>query len=259
MFPSRRCTRFLLLTAALLWLVMPVQAQPPAPIVEAAPVHEASAAGDANALCCGTITPEGQKLAAFIDSMDVEHHWLNHHRISWKSGREVSSGFKMKDTHCSGFAAAASYRLHVYLLRPPEHSQEQLANAQGRWLASERARREEWVAVDMADAQRRANRGEFVVGVFAEADPHHHGHIVVIRPAEKTNAELAQDGPQDAMAGANNYNSHPVAKSFTSHQGAWPDGIRYYAHAIPWSRLPAGAPLQDEDDTEAQATHDSSR
>jgi len=237
------------------------QTQPPAPVVQAAPAQDATTVPGAppaadNALCCGTITPEGRKLAAFIDSMDVEHHWLNHHRINWKTGHEVRSGFQQKDTHCSAFAAAASYRLHVYLLRPPEHSQEQLANAQGRWLATEHARAEGWVPVDMTEAQRRANRGEFVVGVFAEADPHHHGHIVVIRPAEKTNAEMAQDGPQDAMAGTNNYNSHPVAQSFGSHQGAWPGGIRYYAHTIPWSRLKAGAPLPDEDDTEAEVAHD---
>jgi hypothetical protein len=234
------------------------QTQPPAPIVEATPVAEASPAV-AQDLCCGSITPDGKKLAAFIDSMDVEHHWLNHHRIDWKSGNEERSSFQLKDTHCSAFAAAVSYRLHVYLLRPPEHSQEQLANAQGHWLSSERARSEGWVPVDMAEAQRRANLGEFVTGVYVESDPRTHGHIVVIRPAEKTSAELAQDGPQDAMAGVINYSSRPIVHSFGSHPNAWPDGIRYYAHKIPWSRLKAGAPLPDADDTEAEAPQDSSK
>jgi len=253
MFPFRRCSYLLAAAfAVLIVFCTPLhgaqqqQTQPTAPSVEAPPAHAAAPSAD-NALCCGVITPEGRKLAAFIDSMN------------WKTGNEERSGFKQKDTHCSGFAAATSYRLHVYLLRPPEHSQEQLANAQGRWLSSERSRAEGWVPVDMAGAQRRANMGEFVVGVYVEADPRTHGHIVVIRPAEKTVAELAQDGPQDAMAGINNYSSHPVAHSFGSHPNAWPGGIRYYAHTIPWSRLPAGAPLPDENDTEADAPHDNSK
>jgi len=205
-----------------------LHAEPPATVPSVTP---------ADAPCCGVITPNGQHLLALLDSMDVEHHWLNHHRVDWKTGHEVRSGFQQKDTHCSAFAAAASYRLHVYLLRPPEHSQEMLANGQGRWLASEKSRREGWEPVTAQEAQRRANLGEFVVGVYVEADPHTHGHIVVIRPAEKTTAELAQDGPQDAMAGVNNYSSRPVAQSFGSHPNAWPDGIRYYAHKVPWDEV----------------------
>src|SRR5665213_874211 len=94
----------------------------------------ATAAVSPSAPCCGVITPEGQRLKALLDSLDVEHHWLANERVSWKTGAATHNGdFVPHDTHCSAFAAAVSMHLNVYLLRPPEHKTSLLASAQGRW------------------------------------------------------------------------------------------------------------------------------
>jgi hypothetical protein len=214
--------------------------QPPAP------GFDAQAIGNP---CCGIITPQGRRMIALLDSMDVEHHWLPHERVHWQTGDRDTGPRKRSEnytSHCSGFVAAVSARVHVYLLRPPEHGQTLLANAQGRWLRGDRGVREGWQAVSAEEAQARANRGDFVIVNYMNPDPHSPGHIAVIRPSEKTAAELAQYGPEITQAGGHNYNDAVVAGHFKR----WNDGgIRYYAHAVDWSRVNGAIDPQDLDDS----------
>ena len=100
----------------------------------------------------GQVTPAGQWLAAAIDSLDVEHHWLrSHDHVAWRTGRPLweEHGRRLtplgkEETHCSAFAAAAADSLGVYLLHPPEHSHVLLANAQFDWLPSPAGRAAGW-------------------------------------------------------------------------------------------------------------------
>ena len=67
-------------------------------------------------------------------------------------------------THCSAFAAAVGQKVGVYLLRPPEHGQVELAHAQPIWFHSDQARQAGWRAVEGAkQAQILANQGNLVV------------------------------------------------------------------------------------------------
>src|ERR1700722_3715214 len=88
-----------------------------------------------------SITPEGLRLAALLDGLNVEALWQRGYHVDWRTG--VSEGppetTPGSHTHCSAFAAAAAERLGIYLLRPPEHRQNWLANAQERWLDSPQA------------------------------------------------------------------------------------------------------------------------
>jgi len=243
MFPSRLRLHLPALACALLLACgASAQTQAPAPIVSGA-----ATPNSVTQPCCGVITPEGHRLIALLDSLDVEHHWLAREHIDWKTGEENRGGDGGKhDTHCSAFSAAVSLRLEVYLLRPPEHRTTLLASAQGRWLASKDGQEAGWVPVDAMEAQQRANLGEFVVVNYISPDPHKPGHIAVIRPSEKTMDQLQQDGPEVTQAGATNHDDSIAALSFTHHPGAWPNGVRYYAHPVEWSKLsgsiiPAGA------------------
>ncbi|HEY4232274.1 MAG TPA: hypothetical protein VGM76_02515, partial [Lacipirellulaceae bacterium] len=60
----------------------------------------------------------------------------------------------------------------------------------------------------------------------------------VIRPAEKSRAQIEAEGPQVAQAGIENYASAPLAIGFRHHPGAW-DGrrVRFYAHAVDWEHV----------------------
>ncbi|HEY0307068.1 MAG TPA: hypothetical protein VGB94_02845 [Acidobacteriaceae bacterium] len=205
------------------------------------PAQESVTAATASASCCGIITPEGRRMLALLDSMDVEHHWLNHEHVDWVTGnQDRPDGYTGSDksSHCSAFAAAVGLKLNVYILRPPEHKLTFLASAQGEWLASKTAIDAGWSNIpDPARAQHLANLGAFVVVDYVSPDPHTPGHIAIIRPSEKTAAQLAHDGPEITQSGATNYKDYVAAKAFMHHPGAWPNEVRYYSHPVQWSGI----------------------
>jgi hypothetical protein len=194
----------------------------------AAPNHEP---------CCGPITPAGDRLASMLDDMNVESLWIAGQHINWETGEPDRGGDYEgpgNHTHCSAFSAAVAKRLGIYLLGPPEHGQSLLANAQSKWLESAAAESEGWRRVSrMQEAQSLANQGRLVVVVYPNPDPHVPGHVAIVRPSEKSIHALEENGPQIIQAGTHNHNSTNVRIGFSSHPGAWPDGVTYYyAHPI---------------------------
>jgi hypothetical protein len=185
--------------------------------------------------CCGPITPAGDRLGSLLDSMNVETLWIAGQHINWETGEPDRGGDYEgpgNHTHCSAFSAAAAKRLGVYLLRPPEHGQLLLANAQATWLDSAAAEKVGWRRVSgMHRAQSLANQGNLVLVVYANPDPHVPGHVAIVRPSEKSARTLEENGPQIIQAGTHNHNSTNVRMGFSNHPGAWPDGVAYYAHS----------------------------
>lgn len=200
-----------------------------------------SSAFIAPASCCGPISPNGILLSKVLDSMHVEQYWLPHVHVEWISGhqdRPDDYRGSDKSTHCSAFAAAVALRLGIYMLRPPEHRLTFLASAQTAWFHTEEGQKSGWFPVkDMQQAQALANLGNLVVIAYESPDEHKPGHIAIVRPSTKTQQELDADGPQITQAGAHNYNSSIARLSFVKHPGAWPNGVRIYAHHIPDAAL----------------------
>jgi hypothetical protein len=189
-----------------------------------------------HAPCCGAITPAGERLASTLDGMNVESLWLSHEHVNWETG-EPDRGADYEGpgnhTHCSAFAAAAAKRLGVYLLRPPEHGQLLLANAQADWLASDAAAKAGWRGVaTMQQAQRLANEGSLVLVLYPNPDKHVPGHIAIVRPSEKSARALDENGPEIIQAGEHNHTRTNVNTGFANHPGAWPGGVLYYAHVL---------------------------
>jgi hypothetical protein len=187
--------------------------------------------------CCGPITPAGLRLASTLDGMNVESLWLAHEHVNWETG-EPDRGADYEGpgnhTHCSAFAAAAAKRLGVYLLRPPEHGQALLANAQADWLASAAAAKAGWRSVaTMQQAQRLANEGSLVLVLYPNPDKRVPGHIAIVRPSQKSAKALDENGPEVIQAGEHNHARTNVKTGFENHPGAWPHGVLYYAHALP--------------------------
>lgn len=199
-----------------------------------APLFAALLAGPALAQAVPPISPAGARLAALLDGMDVEHLWRADLHVNWETGqpdRAADYEGPGKATHCSAFAAAVGQRMGVYMLRPPQHGQVLLASAQAAWFASEAGRQAGWRPLSgPVAAQAAANAGQLTVMVYASPNPHKPGHIVVVRPAVRTVAELEQQGPQITQAGQHNYASTFAAIGFAGHPGAWPNGVRYYTH-----------------------------
>ena len=182
-----------------------------------------------------TVTPQAQAVSKVLDAMGVESKWIAGEHVYWETGvptgvPETSPG---KHTHCSAFVAAAAKNLGVYILRPPEHGQKLLANAQNEWLAEEGAARG-WVRLANAgEAQAAANRGLLVVASYHNHHDDRPGHIAIVRPGSKTAEQMAAEGPDVIQAGSVNKTSISIRDGFAGHPAAWRDHeIVYYAHEV---------------------------
>lgn len=188
--------------------------------------------------CCGQLSPSALHILQILNDTHVEELWQSGRHINWETGepdRPLGYLGPETKTHCSAFAAAVGERLGVYMLRPPQHAQELLANAQTSWFDSEQGREAGWYRVDTPErAQAFANHGKLVVVSYASSDPHRPGHIGIVRPdARRTLKEIQNDGVFMTQAGETNYLRVSERTAFKHHTGAWPDGVRYFAHDIP--------------------------
>ena len=181
---------------------------------------------------------DGARLAAFLDGLQVESRWPAGLHVDWETGLPdgKTERFEGKHTHCSAFVASAAKRLGVYILRPPEHGQTLLANAQFDWLSGRGAGYGYgWKPIpDGYEAQRAANRGYLVVAAYKNPSPTKPGHIAIVRPSGKSRSAIEAEGPQVIMAGLHNYASTTAQHGFADHPGAFAGGqIAYYAHDLP--------------------------
>jgi hypothetical protein len=185
------------------------------------------------------ITPLGEKLKQHYLAMDVENLWIAEHHINWETGvpdkPEAETGIK---THCSAFVAAACERLNIYILRPPQHGQILLANAQEEWLNSADAPAQGWRKLVDNDslylnAQRLANQGKVVVAICQNPDPHKPGHAGLVMPSDRSILTLQQEGPEIIMAGTHNHNYIALLNAFKSHITSWPSHeIEFFVHDL---------------------------
>lgn len=113
--------------------------------------------------CCGPISPAGHQLEALLDGLGVESLWLAQEHINWETGRPDKGpdyDGPGRATHCSAFAAAVGKKLGIYLLRPPDHGQVLLANAQAEWFHTAKGRAAGWhIVPGSRQAQTLANQG----------------------------------------------------------------------------------------------------
>jgi hypothetical protein len=189
----------------------------------------------------------GPRLAEFLDGLPVTTRWIHHHRIVWQTGQQNAPEGQgpMAETHCSAFIAAAALMLDIYLLRPPHHSQELLANAQATWLAGEAtypgptAADSGWIALGSSGdagalkaAVDAANLGRLVVGFYRAAPGSDGkpvpGHACIVRP--QSAAVVGDDGPRVMSVADVNRPDTTMRTAFHAHPKAWPDHIGLYAH-----------------------------
>ena len=183
----------------------------------------------------GRVTPVAKSLIEQVDQLDVENHWPAGVHVEWRTGnpdgRPVSE--TGKHTHCSAFVAAAAEKVGVYILRPPEHSQILLANAQYAWLAGEGAG-QGWVPVSNAiEAQKRANEGWLVLAAYQNHNSTKPGNIAIVRPSDRDEDLIRRDGPLVTQAGETNYRSTSLRQGFAGHPAAWErQEVVFYAHRV---------------------------
>jgi len=180
------------------------------------------------------IDDRGAKLKQYYLGLNVENLWIAGQHINWETGQadnpDATHNIK---THCSSFVAAACEKAGIYILRPPQHKQGLLANAQYDWLLTREAADNGWVLVTgnniYETAQGYANKGYIVAAVCKNPDPHKPGHIALVMPAEISLEKLSESGPRLIMAGSQNYNTVSLREGFRHHLDGWPENsIRFY-------------------------------
>ncbi|MEB0031565.1 hypothetical protein QN372_12470 [Undibacterium sp. RTI2.1] len=186
------------------------------------------------------ITSNGQRLTQFLDQTRVEELWPAGVHVAWETGVPNGKPAKGegKHTHCSAFVAAIAKRLGIYILRPPDHSAQLLANAQYDWLLTQGAPKGWEERLSSKQAQQAANSGVLVVAVYRSHHDDKPGHIAIVRPDLKSGRALDLEGPQITQAGAVNYLSATLAQGFASHPLAWKKKeVRYFSHDIEWENV----------------------
>jgi hypothetical protein len=184
------------------------------------------------------VTPKARRLASVLDRMGVETKWIAGAHVDWETGLpdDVAERLPGRHTHCSAFVASVAKKLGVYILRPPQHGQVLLANAQNEWLASE-GRAQGWRPLSgPLDAQGAANQGLLVVASYHNHYDDKPGHIAIVRPGNKSPGEIAAEGPDVIQAGTVNSASISLRAGFAGHAHAWSDNeIDYYSHEVKFS------------------------
>ena len=190
------------------------------------------------------ITPNGQKLIKLLDSTHLDRLWRKGYTIDWLTGVSIAKTSSTA-THCSAFGAAFAYNLGIYLLRPPQHAQTLLANAQCIWL-TDSCTKYGWKKVATAlEAQNAADSGYLVVIGYQSPNANTSGHLAVVRPAVKTLTLLQAEGPQETQSGDTNAISISEKLGFSAHPLAFPNGVIYYRHNINWDSLTLPVTLKE--------------
>ncbi len=183
------------------------------------------------------VAPTGEKLSEFLDGLEVNKRWLPDRYVDWTTGISLGKFHSGYGTHCSTFVAAAASKLGIPILSPAEQTG-LLANAQYRWLENQ-GQQHGWTLVDnQLTAQKIANQGCLVVISYANPNQRRPGHIVIVRPSNKSKDEINSRGPQIIQAGRKNYNSTTLSKAFRNPQAAFRNHkLVYYAHDTPFCRV----------------------
>jgi len=181
------------------------------------------------------VTDGGNQLSSFLNNLDVTHKWIAGRHVDWMSGEADNKAGGVTRSHCSAFAASATAQLAIYILRPPEHSELLLANAQYDWLRSQGSQ-SGWMFVDNGlRAQQISNQGCLVVVAFHNPDSKKAGHIAIVRPSDKSDADLQKEGPDIIQAGLENYNATSVLQGFSHHiKSAQDNTLIYCVHNTLW-------------------------
>jgi hypothetical protein len=184
-----------------------------------------SAAGPAQA---DPITPQGTRLLRLLDSMGVDHKWQPFLKVDWQTGLPVADQPRnYRGTHCAGFVDAAAEKLGVPINSPSDSQVNPSANEQAEWLAGAGAA-EGWHRLDgPVAAQFAANHGELVIATLDDSP--RVGHSAIVRPADKSEADIVGNGPQETQAGGVNERDTYVADGFRRHSNPL-SRVQYFGH-----------------------------
>ena len=176
-------------------------------------------------------------LLQFLNSLRVDQYWLVGTSVNFLTGAAGGTGPNMTigtDSHCSAFAASAANLLGIYMLRPPQASDVNLANNQADWFPTNT---NGWFLISSAlNAQHMVNTGLLAIASYKASSGS--GHIVMLRPSTRPDSDITTYGPEECQSGDTNYYDTNVMSGFGEHPGAFPNNIIYYGHTMTYPISP---------------------
>jgi hypothetical protein len=174
----------------------------------------------------------GRALAAALDGMDVEHHWLAGQRVDWKTGNSSDDDGNGTTSNGGAFVAAIGARLKVPM--PVPEGSNFLPGNQFEWLLID-GKSKGWLAMGEVEAQLLANQGWVVIAAWknpaSAGERKTSGMLAVVRPDSRPVGEIAANGPTVILANDQNRNSVVFNQAFPA--SAWVNRdqeVVFFAH-----------------------------
>ena len=174
----------------------------------------------------------GHALAAALDGMDVEHHWLAGQRVDWKTGNPLDDDGRGTTSNGGAFVAAVCARFKVPM--PAPEASNFLTSNQFEWLLID-GKPKGWVALGAVEAQLLANQGWIVIAAWknpaATGERRTSGTMAIVRPDSRPVGEIATNGPSVTLASDQNRKNVAFNQAFPS--SAWSNRdqeVVFFAH-----------------------------
>jgi hypothetical protein len=162
----------------------------------------------------------GRALAAALDGMDVEHHWLAGQRVDWKTGNSVEDDGNGTTSNGGAFVAAVGARFKVPM--PASEQSNFLPGNQFEWLLYD-GKPKGWLAMGEVEAQLLANQGWIVIAAWknpaSAGERKTSGMMAVVRPDSTPVGEIAKNGPRVILVSDRNRNNVALNQAFPA--SAW--------------------------------------
>jgi len=165
-----------------------------------------------------------EKLEKVLNSMDLSTKWLPGYNVDCLTGERVKEkSTTVSSSHCSCFVFAVCKKMNIKMIGTPEYKQYHLSTNQMRWLKTEDAKKSGWNEINGSlnekylMSQKKANNGYLVIA-GVEQDNEIRGHIAIVRPSNKMDFYVKNEGPEVMSSSTINTVSSSLREDFLYYQ-----------------------------------------
>jgi hypothetical protein len=165
-----------------------------------------------------------EKLEKVLNSMDLSTKWLPGYNVDCLTGERVKEkSTTVSSSHCSCFVFAVCKKMNIKMIGTPEYKQYHLSTNQMRWLKTDDAKKSGWNEINGSlnekylMSQKKANNGYLVIA-GVEQDNEIRGHIAIVRPSNKMDFYVKNEGPEVMSSSTINTVSSSLREDFLYYQ-----------------------------------------
>jgi len=165
-----------------------------------------------------------EKLEKVLNSMDLSTKWLPGYNVDCLTGERVKEkSTTVSSSHCSCFVFAVCKKMNIKMIGTPEYKQYNLSTNQMRWLKTDDAKKSGWNEINGSlnekylMSQKKANNGYLVIA-GVEQDNEIRGHIAIVRPSNKMDFYVKNEGPEVMSSSTINTVSSSLRDDFLYYQ-----------------------------------------